>query len=199
MLFIEAIAGIILIVAFLHFQITKRKNNYQTALIAHQMDMSKQIKQTLAMGLYLRFKKEHKDQPENYSAAFIREDPLAFELFVAETIEKSRGGITWVSPPTGDFGVDFEHNAKEGLFLGQVKCYKEDIGYEPIAILHSNMIKQGAEGGYIINTGSFTKAAKEYAKGLNIELIDGMKLVEIWLEGLENTEQEVKDIIPNYV
>ncbi|MEK4029022.1 restriction endonuclease [Pseudobacillus sp. FSL P4-0506] len=196
MLLIEVIAGIILIVAFLHFHITKRKNTYQTALIAHQMDMSKQIKQTLAMGLYLRFKKEHKDQPENYSAAFIREDPLAFELFVAEAIEKTRGGTTWVSPPNGDFGVDFEHTIKEGLFLGQVKCCKEDIGYEAIAILHSNMIKQGAKGGYVINIGSFTKAAKEYADGISIELIDGMKLVEMWLE---STEQEVKAVIPTYV
>lgn len=35
---------------------------------------------------------------------------------------------------------------------------------------HSNLVKKGAEGGYVITTGSFTSFARVYAEGLTIEL-----------------------------
>jgi restriction system protein len=46
------------------------------------------------------------------------------------------------------------------------------------------MIKQNAKGGYLITTAQFTNGAREYAKDLNIQLIDGVVLVENWLESL---------------
>ena len=122
-----------------------------------------------------------------------------FEAFVADVINKSKGGTTWVSPSSGDFGVDFEHTTNERLYLGQVKCYQGDLSFESIALIHSNMVKKGAKGGYVITTGAFTSGAKEYADGVDIELIAGVKLVELWLDGLENAEQEIKQIIPEYV
>ncbi|WP_286177257.1 restriction endonuclease [Bacillus sp. AFS017274] len=73
------------------------------------------------------------------------------------------------------------------------------MDFEAIAILHSNIIKQGLQSGYVITTGDFTKNAREYAEGLNIELINGVQLVDLWLEGLENGEQEIKQVIPEYV
>ncbi|WP_251437244.1 restriction endonuclease [Peribacillus simplex] len=159
------------------------------------------MKRTLAMGLYLRFRKENPDDKMliKDNSIFIKQDPITFESFVAEVIDKSRGGSTWVTPPTGDYGVDFEHETKEGKFLGQVKCYKEDLDFEAIAILHSNIIKQGLQGGYVITTGDFTKNARGYTEGLNIELINGVQLVELWLEGMENSEKEIKQLIPEYV
>ncbi|MFK4997059.1 hypothetical protein ACI2OX_04150 [Bacillus sp. N9] len=48
-----------------------------------------------------------------YSSAFIKEDPLFFENFVADVFERARGGTTWVLPPNNDFGVDFEHDTEE--------------------------------------------------------------------------------------
>ncbi|MEH7392182.1 restriction endonuclease [Bacillus sp. JJ1474] len=201
MLIVEVMVAVVLVAAFIQFQLTKRRTNYKTALLAEHIDTSEEMKQTLAMGLYLRFRKEPDDDKNavRENSVFIKQDPITFESFVAEVFESARGGSTWVSPPTGDFGVDFEHETDEGRFLGQVKCYKGDMKFDPIAILHSNMVKHGAKGGYVITTSSFTKAAKEYAEGLNIELIDGVKLVELWLSGLENAEQEIKDIIPEYI
>lgn len=159
------------------------------------------MKRTLAMGLYLRFRKEYEEDKNHIkgNSIFIKQDPLLFESFVAEVFEKAKGGSTWVSPPTGDFGVDFEHVTEEGKYLGQVKCHKGDLSYESIAIIHSNMVKQGAMGGYVVTTGSFTKNAKDYAAELNIELIDGVKLVELWLAGLKNAEQEIKQVLPEYI
>ncbi|WP_230497414.1 restriction endonuclease [Pseudoneobacillus rhizosphaerae] len=50
-----------------------------------------------------------------------------------------------------------------------------------------------------MTTGYFTPAAKSCAEGLKIELIDGVNLVELWLEGLENAEHEIKQILPSYI
>lgn len=163
------------------------------------MSASDEIKRTLAMGLYLRFKKEHEEEEEQYSSSFIKEDPLMFENFVADVIERAKGGRTWVLPPSSDFGVDFEHDTEEGKLLGQVKCWKDDLPFDPIALIHSNMVKKGAIGGYVVTTSTFTEAAKRYAEGLNVELIDGMKLVELWIEGLQTEEEEIKGILPDMI
>lgn len=151
------------------------------------------------MGLYMRFKTENVDNAPTYSSTYIKQDPLMFEHFVADVFEKAKGGSTWVSPSSGDFGVDFEHRTEEGLYLGQVKCYQNDVAFDPIALIHSNMVKMRAKGGYVITTSSFTTAARQYAEGLDIELIDGVKLVELWLSGMVNVEQEIKRLLPEYI
>jgi restriction system protein len=199
MLIFEVIIALALTAAFVHFQLTKRKNNYHTSMLFHHIKSSEEMKRTLAMGLYLRFKKENPDNAPNYSSIYIKQDPFTFESFVANVIKKSRGGSVWVSPGSGDFGVDFEHTTEQGLYLGQVKCYEGDQPFNPIALIHSNMVKRGAVGGYVITTGSFTSAAYEYAEGLNIELIDGVKLVESWINGLENVEEEIKHLTPEFI
>jgi len=199
MIIFESILALILIVSFIHFRLTKRKNTYQTSLIAQHIHLSEEMKTTLAMGLYIRFKTESTENQPTYSSNLIKEDPLMFEHFVADLFREGRGGSTWVSPSTEDFGVDFEHRTKEGLFLGQVKCFREDIPFDPIALIHSNIKKADAKGGYVITTSSFTSAARQYAEGLDIELIDGVKLVELWLNGMVNVEQEIKKQLPEHV
>ena len=199
MLYAEILIGLVLLGVYIHFQITKRKNKHYLDLINQQMSASDEIKRTLAMGLYIRFKKENEEEDEQYSSSFIKEDPLMFENFVADVIERAKGGRTWVLPPSGDFGVDFEHDTKEGKLLGQVKCWKDDLPFDPIALIHSNMVKKGAIGGYVVTTASFTDAAERYAEGLNVELIDGVKLVELWVEGLQTEEEEIKGILPEMI
>ncbi|MGP7819775.1 restriction endonuclease [Niallia sp. 01092] len=197
MFYIELIAAILIVSAFIHYFLTKRHDNYKLSLITSQIDASEEIKKTLAMGVYLRFKKEE-EQAKKFSINYIKESPIEFELFAASILEKTKGGSTWVSPASGDFGVDFEHTVNGELFLGQVKCCQGDLSFEPIALIHSNIIKRNAKGGYVITTGSFTSSAKEYAKELNIELIDGVRLVELWITSLSNAEQEIKKMTPEY-
>lgn len=199
MFYLELLLALVLLTAFIHFQLTKRKNQYETSLITETLQSTEEIKRTLAMGLYLRFSKEkNNDEPVKFTNLFLKEDPISFEHFVAGIISGVKGGSTIVYPPSGDFGVDFEHSVGEDLFLAQVKCFKEDVNFEPIAILHSNMLKKGAKGGYIITTSSFTPSAKQYASDLNIELIDGVKLVDLWIESLNINEQEIKEYILQY-
>lgn len=192
MLVLQLVIALLLLAAFLHFYYTKRKHEKINASIYQYVESSEEMKKTLAMGIYLRFKKESEESPVNYSSIHLKENPILFEHFVAEIMESSRGGSTWVSPSSNDQGVDFEHTTGEGLFLGQVKCYQGDLSYEPIALIHSNMVKRAAMGGYLITTGAFTKNARKYAEGLNVELIDGVKLVEEWMKSLREYEEEIK-------
>lgn len=145
-----------------------------------------EMKETLRIGLYNRFKREEESDKE--------EDPLLFEHFVADVMGSVRGGRTFVTKGSGDYGVDIEEQADRGLYLGQVKCYKDPIGYEPIAIIHSQMMKQNAVGGYVVTTSQFTPNAYAYAKGLNIDLINGNQLVELWLEYLEETRESAQEL-----
>jgi restriction system protein len=193
MFILEVAFGIVVLIYAIHFWWTKRRHEYRTMLITNQMEHSLEMKKTLAMGLYMRFckEKDNDGKPTRYSKIYIKQNPLQFETFCANVMEQKYGGTTWVSPASGDFGVDFEHRRKDGLYLGQVKCYEGDLPYDPIAKLHSNMVKSGAVGGYVITTGSFSDNARKFAEGLNIELIDGVKLVEYWLDGLKQTENTI--------
>ncbi|MBO0991779.1 restriction endonuclease [Bacillus sp. SD088] len=207
MVYVEVVIAVLLLVAYIHFQRAKRRNRYELDLINRQLHSSEEVKWTLAMGLYLRFKLEEENSSENDgqdeeagphdTKQFIKEDPLIFEDFVADIFERARGGETDVLPSRQDFGVDFKHKTDDGLFLGQVKCWKEDVDFEPIALIHSNMVKKQAVGGYVITTSAFTEAAKEYAEPLDIELINGSKLVELWMEALQSNEEEIKKVLPD--
>ncbi|MFC0562447.1 restriction endonuclease [Halalkalibacter alkalisediminis] len=176
----------------------KHKREEYSDLLLDKVESDIELRQTLAMGLYLRFKKENKDET-SYSATFIKEDPLAFEHFVADIIKSIYGGEMFVSKASGDFGVDFENRREDGLYLGQVKCVKDDLSFESIALVHSNMEKWGAVGGLVITTAGFTDKAMQYAEGLGVEIISGIELVDMWLKSMESETELIKQLDPSDV
>ncbi|MDT8861609.1 restriction endonuclease [Alkalihalobacillus sp. MEB130] len=182
------------LIAVMNWIRLKSKHNDFADLLVDQIEHDLELRKTLAMGLYLRFRKE--DQNDTYSSTFLKEDPVSFEHFVADIIEAKYGGEMFVSKASGDYGVDFEDRREEGLYLGQVKCEKTDVGFEAIALVHSNMQKWGAVGGYVITTADFTEKAKKYADGLNIELINGVEFVTLWLETMESDTAYIKQLNP---
>ncbi len=140
---------------------------------------------TMAMGLYERFKQEEGKGEGK------KENPLEFENFVARVMVNYYGGQAFVTGGTGDYGVDIDHDHQSGKYLGQVKCYAPGhlVPFEPIAIIHSQMNRQEAKGGYVVTTSDFTAHARKYAEGLNIMLINGTQLVALWLQGLEKAAE----------
>lgn len=163
------------------------------------------LHKTLLAGLYQRFKKETERDEDGKSYVVKRtkdkdgkeitekkEDPLDFEYFVARVLEAYYGGKAYVTKGSGDYGVDIEHQRPEGLYLVQVKCYApgNKVDYEPIAIIHSQIVKQRAIGGMVITTSSFTKPALQYDhQRLNIDLIEGLDLVRMWSVAMEQKKQ----------
>ena len=170
----------------------KKRNDEEEALLIEKIESGTELKRTMAMGLYYRFnfpRTEDSDGSKVFVKStdlFIKQLPYEFEDFVAAIIHKKFGGDIFVTSRSGDYGIDFELDNDEGLFLGQAKVWREDLPFDSIAILHSNMVKRGAAGGYLITTGGFSIAAQDYAEGLNIQLIDGVMLVEYWLDSMNN-------------
>ncbi|AYF06479.1 MULTISPECIES: restriction endonuclease [Bacillus] len=173
------IAGIL----YISWYVYKRRKDHHLYQLIARFNKDEEFKRTLAMGLYYRFMKPLEN--EKCSSVFIRQTPLEFEAFVADVIEKYYGGSAFVTVATGDYGVDFEHTVNGDLYLGQVKCLCSDMSYKAIALVHSNIAKREAKGGYVVSTGGFSKNAKKYGEELNIQLIDGSRLAEMYMESIE--------------
>lgn len=181
--FISIVIALAAIGGIAFYQNHKKVILYLSSLGKHFSVTNDQMVETMAIGIYHRFKAdaEHSD-----------ETPYDFERFVAAIVEKVHGGMAGVTLASGDFGVDIEHRRENGLHLGQVKCYLQPVGYEPIAIIHSQMVKQGAVGGFVVTTSTFTQNARDYARGLGIELIDGVDLVRMWIQSQDVAWKQIE-------
>lgn len=149
-----------------------------------------EMKETLKIGLYHRYKKEQGDSKDDGS--------LEFEAFVAEMMEAVRGGRTYVTRASRNYGIDIEEHTDHGLYLGLAVCAddRNPVDYIPIAVVHSQMVKRGAVGGYVATTGEFTAGAYQYADELNIELYNGDRLVDLWVGSEEAEEEELTEFSP---
>ncbi|WP_078382001.1 restriction endonuclease [Sutcliffiella halmapala] len=170
---------IIVILLGLLIFLLKNRRSLREEEYYRQIIVKDEFKRTIALGLYQRFCKEVEEK--KYSSTFLKNNPLEFEHFIADVFKHKYGLEAFVTKSSGDFGVDIEHGIGEDKVLGQVKCYREDMGYETIAILHSNMVKQNVSKGYVVSTAGFNENARSYAEGLDIDLINGMDLVEMWI------------------
>ncbi|MCA1031227.1 restriction endonuclease [Bacillus timonensis] len=194
--FISVICALLLALAAFDVYRRKKENDELRSIITDSISTSSEMKKTLAMGLHARYTVEKVD-PKHLSKTFIKQDPNQFQLFVASIMESYYGGFTYVSTHEDWNGPQIEHERDNELYIGQVYCTNTDISFEPIALLHSQMIKQQAKGGFVVTTSDFTDKAKSYAKGLNIELIKGTQLVEYWIQGLEEKNIEIRQLKSN--
>jgi restriction system protein len=173
------------VIYYLRKQHQKTIDQFRTMVI-DVLNCNDEMKETLLVGLHQRYK----------------DRPLDFEDFAAQAFAKYfNASDFFVTSASHDFGVDFELDCEDGKYLGQVKCYdfENKVDYKPIAIIHSQMEKQGAKKGFVITTSDFTGDAISYWKGIkdfDIELIDGIKLVEYWVKGME---QKKEVLVPNTV
>lgn len=174
----------------------RKEQREKDAVVAKRIEKSDELKKTMAMGLTYRFNfpraKNKNDELEfkEGSDLFLKQTPLEFEDFVGKIIKYNFGGHVYTTTQSPDHGVHFEHHINDELYLGQVNVLKENIGAQRIAVLHSNMINNGAKGGYVITTSDFSKSAQDYAKDLDITLIDGVTLVNYWLETMDSKVYE---------
>lgn len=156
-------------------------------------ETNRQVHGTLATGLYYRFHQESGGVPKDakdFSPVYIRSSPYEFAYFVSDILEGTCGGKAYVTQAAAQAGVDIEHERKDGLFLIQVRCISGDTDVEPVALLHSQVVRNNAQGGWIVCTGGLTDAAKLYAEETDIVWVDGIRLTKLWGEYLEQLEQK---------
>lgn len=161
----------------------REKTNDLNKLLASLAECNSEMKRTLLEGLVARFSSNQTDSDEI---------SLDFQRFVARIMRLHYGGKTSVTRTNSDFGVDIQHWRKGKLYLGQVICQgqNEPVGYEPIAIIHSQILKQDAQGGFVATTSDFNTKAKQYAENLGIELINGAQLVDMWAASLRTNKKK---------
>jgi restriction system protein len=110
------------------------------------------------------------------------------------------GYRTEVSPPGTDGGIDVvayrdELGFQPPIVHIQVKSSDDSVGSPAVQQLQGTL--GAAECGLFVTLGTFTAAAKNWAKSKpNIKLIDGDKLIELVLEHYDGMDPRYKSMIP---
>jgi len=97
-----------------------------------------------------------------------------FESLVAEGFRRRGFTVTEKGGAAPDGGVDLILARGNERFLVQCKQWRaQQVPVTIVRELYGVMAAQQAAGGYVVTSGRFTQDALAFAKGRNIELIDG--------------------------
>ena len=100
-----------------------------------------------------------------------------FELLVGEAFRLQGYEVTEWGGQGPDGGVDLVLRRDQEKFLIQCKQWKAfKVGVAVVRELYGVMAAQGAAGGFVVTSGSFTDEAIKFASGRNVTLVDGPKL-----------------------
>jgi restriction system protein len=107
-----------------------------------------------------------------------------FEALVGEGFRHRGFTVTERAGAGPDGGVDLSMARGHERFLVQCKQWRaRQVGVAVVRELYGVMAAERVAGGYVVTAGSFTKDAKAFAAGRNIELMDGKALEELLREG----------------
>jgi restriction system protein len=105
-----------------------------------------------------------------------------FEILVGEAFRLQGYQVSETGGAGADGGVDLVLRKGTEKFFVQCKQWKAfTVGVKIVRELYGVMAANGATGGFVVTSGSFTDEAKAFATGRNIELMDGpilMKLIK---------------------
>lgn len=100
-----------------------------------------------------------------------------FEMLVGEAFRMKGYTVTETGGGGADGGIDLELRKGGEVFLVQCKQWRAfKVSVNIVRELFGVMAAQGATGGFVVTSGVFTADAQEFAKGRNIDLIDGAAL-----------------------
>ncbi len=103
-----------------------------------------------------------------------------FEKLVSEYYRRIGFHVIRTGGNGPDGGMDLVLRNKNEAYLVQCKQWKAyKVGVQPVREFYGLMAASGAAGGYFVTSGVYTAEAKEFARGLNLELIDGSGLKEM--------------------
>lgn len=102
-----------------------------------------------------------------------------FESLAAEAFRQQGFQVKENHGAGPDGGVDLVLRKGAEHFLVQCKQWRaQKVGVEVVREMYGLMAARGATGGYVVTAGAFTAAAKDFANGRNIFLINGQLLVD---------------------
>ena len=105
--------------------------------------------------------------------------PKAFERYVA-SLFRQKGHRVHLRGRTGDHGVDLELFGPNGRrAIVQCKRYQNTVGEETVRDLYGTLIHEQVSRAFLVTTAEISDAARKWAEGKPITLIDGETLVQI--------------------
>ncbi len=100
-----------------------------------------------------------------------------FELLVGEAFRMRGFSVIETGGGGADGGIDLVLRKEDELFLVQCKQWRAyKVSVNIVRELLGVMVTKGAAGGFVVTSGVFTTEAKSFARGRNIELLDGSAL-----------------------
>ncbi len=100
-----------------------------------------------------------------------------FERLVGEAFRQRGYSVAETGRGGADGGVDLVLRKGTEKFLVQCKQWKAlKVGVEVVRELFGVMAASGAVGGFVVTSGTFSSDATDFARGRNVELIDGVAL-----------------------
>jgi restriction system protein len=104
-----------------------------------------------------------------------------FERLVSEAFRQRGFTVTGFGGNGPDGGVDLGLMKNGERFLVQCKHWrKQQVGVTVVRELNGVIAALGANGGYVVTGGQFTREAQEFAQKTKIQLFDGSAL-EQWI------------------
>lgn len=100
-----------------------------------------------------------------------------FEHFVSELFE-AMGYKTYITPPSGDQGIDVIAQKGETKVAIQAKCYSSTVGNHAIMEAVAGAKYYNANKIIVVTNNFFTKSAQELAKSNNVTLWNRTALIE---------------------
>jgi restriction system protein len=106
--------------------------------------------------------------------------PAEFEEYVAQRLFARQGYTVQNTPDVKDGGVDLlVMDAHGRRAVVQCKRYRGTVGEGIVRDLYGTMIHHDALMAFLVTTGGISEAARRFAAGKPIGLIDGPRLVEL--------------------
>lgn len=164
------------------------RDNRLTSLKEIKIATTENFLRTTAAGIFQRF--SHEEDNETISSLFLTETHEDFISFAAQIIQRTEGGSIYLTHHSTYGHPHFEIERADGKYVGMAIVQSTDLTYEIIALLHSHLIQEQAQGGYVITTSDFTSHTYQYAKNLEVELINGKQLATAWLDAMDYTRYE---------
>jgi restriction system protein len=97
-----------------------------------------------------------------------------FETLVGEGFRRRGFEVAERGGAGPDGGVDLALASGHERFLVQCKQWRaQQVGVAVVRELYGVMTAERVAGGYVVTSGTYTKDARQFASGRNIELIDG--------------------------
>ena len=106
--------------------------------------------------------------------------PAQFEKMVVE-LYGIRGYSAKQIGATGDHGVDVVVQTPKGeKWIVRCKKWRGSVGEPVVREFFGTMHHEKADRGILVTTGTFTRQAREWAKGKPLSLVDGKEFLATW-------------------